>query len=535
MRRVADALAILSVCGLLGFGLFAWSRRVDSEGCERYEQELRALLALDFRLTAEVMKARSGLVGHYDGIVQTEAARKRSHRRLRSLPQGLAGGDLSGLTGRLAEGERARSRTADLVERFKRENAVLRNSLRYLPVLTSELGAAGEAGPLARLLDASTRLVSDELLAQSWHDRSVSERIDRELSALERESRATPLPFDSAEAVLLHARIVRERTPLVYELTREIAGADDAARTQATMAAFLRRKQAALQIADTDASLRFVLALLALSALAASIILRLRHSADQLQKSGDRLSQAVTSLRVEQEKQRELSALKSRFISMASHEFRTPLSVIMSSSEMLEAYGERWTTHKKHEHFARVHEAAQGMTRMLDAILMIGRRDAGLLQFEPRPVEIVSFCAEVVENVGAATGQGRRVIHRGLSGQERVEADPTLLRHALENLLSNALKYSAPELPVELIVSRENGELRFDVCDRGIGISEDDQRHLFETFHRGTNVGEVSGTGLGLAIVQGAVVLHGGSVAVESRLGEGTQFTLRIPCTRSEP
>jgi signal transduction histidine kinase len=170
---------------------------------------------------------------------------------------------------------------------------------------------------------------------------------------------------------------------------------------------------------------------------------------------------------------------------------------------------------------------------MLDAILMIGRRDACLLQFEPRSVEIVRFCEELVDDVEAGGGQGQRVIHRGLQAEERVQADPTLLRHALENLLSNALKYSAPELPVELVVSRENGELRFDVCDRGIGISEDDQRHLFETFHRGTNVGQISGTGLGLAIVQAAVVLHGGSVTVKSRLGEGTQFTLRIPCSEA--
>ena len=241
----------------------------------------------------------------------------------------------------------------------------------------------------------------------------------------------------------------------------------------------------------------------------------------------------MQSLRIEQEKQKELSELKSRFVAMASHEFRTPLSVIVSSSELLEAYAERWPAAKRQQHFLRIRQAALGMTRMLDAILRIGRHDAGLLKFEPEPLELGRFCGEVLEAIGAASGQAQRMIYRGPAGEEPVVADPALLRHVLENLLSNALKYSPHDTDVELSVARENGELRFDVRDRGIGISREDQRHLFETFHRGKNVGEISGTGLGLAIVQGAVALHGGSVSVLSELNVGTQFTVRIPCARS--
>jgi signal transduction histidine kinase len=219
---------------------------------------------------------------------------------------------------------------------------------------------------------------------------------------------------------------------------------------------------------------------------------------------------------------------------MTSHEFRTPLSVIMSSSEMLEAYAARWPKQKKAEHFARIRSAALGMTRMLDAILMIGRSDAGLLKFNPRPLEIGRFCGDVLSAIGDATGQRQRVVYRGPADGERVIADEILLRHVLENLLGNALKYSGSDSPVELDVTRENGELILRVHDRGIGISEDDQRHLFESFHRGTNVGSVSGTGLGLAIVRGATELHGGSVSVHSEVGVGTSFTVRIPCVRSE-
>lgn len=334
--------------------------------------------------------------------------------------------------------------------------------------------------------------------------------------------------------VVAHARIVRDRTPIVRELTRSIMAADDAGQTQATMAAFLRHRQALLQVADSDATVRFALALLALVLLAASIILRLRNAAADLRLTSARLTHAVTSLRAEQGKQKELSELKSRFVSMASHEFRTPLSVIMSSSELLEAYGERWPEAKKQDHFVRIRQAALGMTRMLEAILMIGRRDSGLLKFEPRPVEIGSFCSDVLQAVGDATGQAKRFVYRGPAAAEHVLADPTLLRHVLENLLSNALKYSPADSAVELDVARDHAELRFDVRDHGIGISEEDQRHLFETFHRGKNVGSISGTGLGLAIVHGAVQLHGGSIAARSELSVGTQFTVRIPCERSE-
>jgi signal transduction histidine kinase len=533
MGRSVNVLAVTSLLLLLAFSLFARSRRVDIAAWEGYERQLRSLLALDFRLTAEVMKARSGLIAHYDGIVQTEAARKRAHRDLRGLPGVLRAGPTSQLARLLAQAEKAHAHGEPVLERFKRENALLRNSLRFLPVLAGELEHEAGFSPAALLI--LTELVRDELLLQGWQDAALLRRIDRALTTLAAaRDAAAPPQRGLLDNVLAHARIVRERTPLVHELTRAITAADDARRTQALMAEFHAQRAAAVRVADADASARFVLALLALAACAASIIVRLRSSAVTLRRTSDQLSQAVASLRAEQAKQKELSELKSRFVSMASHEFRTPLSVIMSSSELLEAYGERWTTPKKQEHFTRIREAAMGMTRMLDAILMIGRRDAGLLKFEPRPLAVGRFCGEVLEAVGAATGQAQRMIYRGPSAEEQVLADPALLRHVLENLLSNALKYSPDDSSVELNVARENGELRFEVRDRGIGISEEDQRHLFETFHRGKNVGEISGTGLGLAIVRGAVELHGGSVSVQSQLSAGTQFTVRIPCTHGE-
>jgi signal transduction histidine kinase len=272
-----------------------------------------------------------------------------------------------------------------------------------------------------------------------------------------------------------------------------------------------------------------VLALCALSLGAGSVIARLRQAAGSLRAASARLGRALDELRLEQAKQKELADLKSRFVSMASHEFRTPLSVIMSSGELLAAYADRWSVERKAEHYVRIHSAALGMTRMLDSILTIGRSDADALRFEPLPLDIDRFCAELLEAVEVGA-RPRRIVYGGQTPRGRVMADQALLKHILENLLSNALKYSPAPLPVAFEVNRVEREIVFCVSDQGIGIPVEDQQRLFETFHRGKNVGTVSGAGLGLAIVKRALDLHGGSLSLDSELGRGTRFTVRIPC-----
>lgn len=532
MRRAAYALSVLFSLSLAGFTLWSWPRRIDEPVSELYERQLRTLLALDFQLSAEVLKARAGVSGHYDGIVQTAAARKRAYRELRQYPNFVRGRAESEIRFQLDEGERLRAESERLIERFKRENSILRNSLRFLPVLAAELD------PLARTSERgmhAAQLIRDGLLLQNWQDAGLISRIVSELEWLQSSLPAAPASERTLlAAVLAHARIVRERTPLVQELTRNIVALDGSAVTQIMMAAFTRSRQAALHVANLDSSIRFALAMLVLATAAASVILRMRYTAEQLRSAGTELERTMAALRIEQAKQKELSDLKSQFVSMVSHQFRTPLSVIMSSTEMLEAYGERWSDEKKQVHFGRLRYEALEMSRMLEAILTIGSHEKGLLQFDPQPLEIDPFCGDVLTAVGDATGQRDRVVYRGTGRSDPVLADPTLLRQMLENLLTNALKYSSQDTDVELTVARDDNELRFEVNDHGIGIDRDDLRHLFETFYRGRNVGSVSGTGLGLSIVRGAVELHGGHVAVRSQPDVGTSFMISIPCVRSE-
>jgi signal transduction histidine kinase len=533
-QRLFPLLTAIAVLTLVGFGSLAWARRVDARASERYGEDLRSLLALDFRLTSEVMKARSAIVSHYDGIVQTEAARKRLHRALRNLPAFLSTQERGELGAQLDEAERVRRDSERQVERFKRENAVLRNSLRYLPVMATELEARGLDAERSVPRETIAELVRDELLLQGWSDQAVLHRVDAELSSLAGALDTAPeAERQDLRMLLTHARVVRERTPVVNNLTRAVVAGKSVGRTQALMSTFARHHRAARDRTASDSMVAFSLALLASMSGAASIIARMRRSTATLRDTAAQLERAVASLRVEQEKQRELSDLKGRFVSMTSHEFRTPLSVIISSSEMLEAYADKWPAEKKAEHFGRIRAASLGMTRMLDAILMIGRSDAGVLELNPQPLAIDRFCHDVVEAVGHATKQGARIVYRGTGSEAPVVADEALLRHVLENLLSNALKYSPEGGEIRFDALRENGELVFSVSDQGIGIPAEDQKHLFQTFHRGRNVGSISGTGLGLAIVKRAVDLHGGTLALQSEVGVGSRFTVRIP-TRGE-
>jgi len=263
------------------------------------------------------------------------------------------------------------------------------------------------------------------------------------------------------------------------------------------------------------------------------VIWRLRRAAAALRQTGQQLSQALDSLRAEQARQQELSELKTRFVAMTSHEFRTPLSAIMSSSELLCAYDERWSRAKKSQHFTRIHEAVQAMTRMLDAILLIGRSDAGKLEFKPGLVHLGRLCAQAAELAQKSLGPAHRLRVEGIVDEELVVADETLMRHVVENLLSNAIKYSPDGGLIDFKVRREDGLVVLDVRDHGIGIPPPDRERLCEVFHRGTNVGSVSGSGLGLSIVKRAVDLHGGTVSVESELGAGSRFVVRLPCPRS--
>ncbi len=232
-------------------------------------------------------------------------------------------------------------------------------------------------------------------------------------------------------------------------------------------------------------------------------------------------------------RERELSELKTRFVSLTSHEFRTPLATILSSVELMEDFGPGLPETERRELFKLVKGAIARMTNMLDQVLLIGRADADRLEFRPAPLDAAALAEGVAREVERAAGSPGRIAlaARGTGGERLL--DEKLVRHTLTNLLSNALKYSPAGSPVDLEVESSREAVTFLVRDRGIGVPPEDQPRLFESFHRARNVGNIEGTGLGLTIVKQCVELHGGTVDFESRAGEGTTFIVCLPSAAS--
>jgi PAS domain S-box-containing protein len=230
------------------------------------------------------------------------------------------------------------------------------------------------------------------------------------------------------------------------------------------------------------------------------------------------------------EQQKALNALRSRFVAMTSHEFRTPLAAILSAEQLLRHYGERLPAPERTETLDTIASGVQRMSRMLDRVLLLGRADAQMLEFQPAQVDLRRLCGQLVEEARLQHPQGAsEVVCEVAPGTGPGLYDEKLLRHIFGNLLSNAIKYSPGGGQVRFEVRRDgDGSTVFRVRDQGMGIPPDEVGHLFESFHRASNVGSIQGTGLGLAIVKNAVDRHAGTISVDSRLGAGTTFTVRI-------
>lgn len=229
--------------------------------------------------------------------------------------------------------------------------------------------------------------------------------------------------------------------------------------------------------------------------------------------------------------ERDLNELKTRFISLVSHEFRTPLGITMSAVELLRHHGARLNAEKQRELLEDIHSSTLRMSGLMEQVLILGRVEAGKSAYHPVPVDLEELCGKLVDEGLSATNRRCPVTFHSEGDFTDAEADESLMRHIFSNLISNAVKYSPQDTPVELALHRENGHAVFTVKDAGIGIPEADRARLFEAFHRASNVGEVPGTGLGLLLVKRCVDLHQGSIGFESAVGKGTTFTVKLPVT----
>ncbi|MBV6621762.1 MAG: PAS domain S-box protein [Rivularia sp. (in: Bacteria)] len=240
------------------------------------------------------------------------------------------------------------------------------------------------------------------------------------------------------------------------------------------------------------------------------------------------------------EKEKELNELKSRFISMASHEFRTPLSTILSSSELLENYHHKWDDQKKLKHFNRINKAVQHMNSLLNDVLFIGKIEADKVDSKPQELDLVEFSNQLIEDV--QINQKTNLLDKAdiklnlVTNYESLIGyfDEKLLAHIFNNLISNAIKYSRSGSTITLTLDVRNSQILFEIQDEGIGIPPEDLPSLFDSFHRCKNVGNIPGTGLGLSIVKKCIDVLQGDIEVSSEVGVGTKFTIKLPLVNKD-
>jgi PAS domain S-box-containing protein len=232
--------------------------------------------------------------------------------------------------------------------------------------------------------------------------------------------------------------------------------------------------------------------------------------------------------------ERKLNEMRSNFFSMTSHQFRTPLSTILLSAELLLKYGPRWDDQKRAEHLGRISEASRRLNDMLEDILVIGRTESGHYVCSPKEFDLVAFCSQTILEFSTNDQNRHKLLFEHEPDTLPVFLDPEVMHRVVDNLLSNAIKYSPKGSPVTLGLKTEDQHVLVEVTDHGIGIPEQDLKFLFQPFQRGSNAAEYPGTGIGLTIIQKSVELMNGSVSLKSREGEGTTFVVRFP-TRFEP
>ena len=229
------------------------------------------------------------------------------------------------------------------------------------------------------------------------------------------------------------------------------------------------------------------------------------------------------------EREREVNDLKSKFVSIASHEFRTPLSAVLSSASLINQYKEKGELEKVGKHVTRIKSSVNHLTSILNDFLSLGKLEEGKIEVNKEVIQVDEFLNEVREELLQTLRTGQDIIIKNLSSQLEIKSDVRILRNILFNLISNASKYSATDKKIYVEVGRREHRVVFDIRDEGIGIPEQDFKHMFDRFFRASNAGDTQGTGLGLNIVKRYVELLEGSVTFSSRYGEGSTFSVSLP------
>jgi len=250
--------------------------------------------------------------------------------------------------------------------------------------------------------------------------------------------------------------------------------------------------------------------------------LSLQRSVRELQSAKEEVSQSL-------EKEKELGQLKSRFVSMASHEFRTPLSAVQLSASLIDKYAAGFNSPNIAKHVAKIKNSVANLTGILNDFLSLEKLEAGKVEATFQSFDLVKLSEEITEEMQMVAKENQNIIYQHTGTESMVRLDPNLLKNCVINLITNAIKYSGENTFIQF-----NTEITHDTCvitvlDNGIGIPETDQKHLFEAFFRAHNIGNIPGTGLGLNIVTRYANLMNGAINFKSSVNQGTSFTISFP------
>lgn len=247
---------------------------------------------------------------------------------------------------------------------------------------------------------------------------------------------------------------------------------------------------------------------------------------DDLHRMVEKLENAKDNVSQSLQKEKDLNQLKSQFVSMASHEFRTPLGSIQLSASLINKYAEKHDLEGVFKHTSKIRNSVELLTNILNDFLSLDRLEGGNIEAHPKDFNLVKLSEEIIEEMQAVTKQNQNIVYQHTGNTGMVCLDPHLLKNAITNLISNAIKYSGENTFIEFNTYRVKRRCVIEVKDNGIGIPDADQKHLLEPFFRANNTGKIPGTGLGLNIVKQYAHLMNGEITWKSKLDEGTIFTL---------
>ena len=261
--------------------------------------------------------------------------------------------------------------------------------------------------------------------------------------------------------------------------------------------------------------------------------LNLEHKVQQptadLTNTYGQLQAELAKVRQKLNQKEQLDRQNTQLVSLVSHELRGPLNIISFANSLLQRYDEKLSESKKRVHLNQIQAGVQQLNQLIDTMILIGKAKANKLNFQPQKIDLQQFCVDLIAQLQSCQEYQPEINFITTGKHREIAVDPQLLQSILRNLLDNAIKYSALNSPIDLILEYKSRELIFQVKDRGVGIAEEDLPHLFEPFTRGQAHQHIEGSGLGLAIVKQLVEIHRGQIQVFSKLGLGTTIKILLP------